>query len=89
MNTIRAVDAEERMSELLDRVEQGEEILILRNGKPVARMVAAAAPAAQPADKASADELVAIGREFSTLVQGNFSSADLGRILYDDEGLPK
>lgn len=32
-------DAKNRLSELLDMVERGEEVTITRNGKPVARLV--------------------------------------------------
>ena len=37
--TIGAYDAKTRLSELLDRVEKGEQIIITRHGKPVARLV--------------------------------------------------
>ena len=37
--TIGAYDAKTRFSELLERVEQGEEVVITRHGSPVARMV--------------------------------------------------
>ena len=37
--TVGAYDAKARLSELLDRVEKGEEIVITRHGKPVARLV--------------------------------------------------
>ena len=33
-------DAKNKLSHLLDLVEQGDEVIITRNGKPVARMVA-------------------------------------------------
>ncbi|MDR3538282.1 MAG: type II toxin-antitoxin system prevent-host-death family antitoxin [Acetobacteraceae bacterium] len=36
---VGAYDAKAKLSELLDRVEQGEQIVITRHGKPVARMV--------------------------------------------------
>lgn len=36
---IGAFEAKNRLGMLLDRVEQGEEILITRHGKPVARLV--------------------------------------------------
>jgi prevent-host-death family protein len=39
MNTITAFDAKTRFGELLDRVARGEEIIITRHEKPVARMV--------------------------------------------------
>ena len=36
---VGAYDAKSRLSELLDRVEKGEEIVITRHGKPIARLV--------------------------------------------------
>lgn len=36
--TIGAYDAKARLSELLDRVEKGEQIVITRHGKPIARL---------------------------------------------------
>jgi prevent-host-death family protein len=37
--TVGAYDAKSRLSELLDRVERGEQIIITRHGKPIARLV--------------------------------------------------
>jgi prevent-host-death family protein len=37
--SIGAYDAKTRLSELLDRVERGEQIIITRHGKPVARLI--------------------------------------------------
>lgn len=39
MNTVTALEAKTRLGELLDRVARGEEIVITRHQKPVARMV--------------------------------------------------
>lgn len=39
MNTVTALEAKTRFGELLDRVTRGEEIIITRHEKPVARMV--------------------------------------------------
>jgi prevent-host-death family protein len=39
MSTITAFDAKTRFGELLERVAQGEEIVITRHDKPVARIV--------------------------------------------------
>ena len=39
MSTVTAFDAKTRFGELLDRVARGEEIVITRHDKPVARMV--------------------------------------------------
>ncbi len=41
MATIGTAEAKAKLSELLDRVEKGEEIVIERYGKPVAKLVAA------------------------------------------------
>jgi prevent-host-death family protein len=40
MITVDFVEAKTRLPELLDRVERGEEVLIARHGKNVARLVA-------------------------------------------------
>jgi prevent-host-death family protein len=37
--SVGAYDAKTRLSELLDRVEKGEQIVITRRGRPVARLV--------------------------------------------------
>lgn len=39
MDHIGAFDAKNTLGSLLDRVEQGEEIVITRRGKPVARLI--------------------------------------------------
>jgi prevent-host-death family protein len=49
MITVGAFEAKTKLSELLDRVERGEEVTITRHGKPVARLVA------DRAEKAPAD----------------------------------
>jgi prevent-host-death family protein len=41
MDRISLSDAKAHLSELIDRVERGEQIEILRHGKPVARLVPA------------------------------------------------
>ncbi|WP_442582597.1 type II toxin-antitoxin system Phd/YefM family antitoxin [Mesorhizobium sp. ASY16-5R] len=41
MREVGTFEAKNRLSSLLDLVEAGEEITITRNGKPVARLVAA------------------------------------------------
>ena len=42
MHEVGAFEAKNTLGSLLDRVERGEEILITRHGKPVARLVASA-----------------------------------------------
>lgn len=43
MQEIDAFEARNNFDSLLDRVERGEEIVIMRHGKPVARLVAVGA----------------------------------------------
>lgn len=39
LSSVGAYDAKTRLSELLDRVERGEQIVITRHGRPIARLV--------------------------------------------------
>ena len=48
MTNIPVAEAKNRLSEIIARVEAGEEIAVTRRGKPVVRLVAA-----QPVDAAS------------------------------------
>ncbi len=50
MREVGAFEAKNRLGALLDRVEHGEEIVITRRGKPVAKLV----PAAPGFDRAKA-----------------------------------
>jgi prevent-host-death family protein len=45
MQTVNVHEAKSRLSELLVRVEAGEEIVIARAGKPVAQLTAVTPPA--------------------------------------------
>ncbi|TQE92782.1 MAG: type II toxin-antitoxin system prevent-host-death family antitoxin [Spiribacter salinus] len=47
MSTVTVADAKAHLSELLGRIESGEEIVITRRGKPVARLTSLE-PAKQP-----------------------------------------
>ncbi len=40
MSKINIYDAKTRLSQLVDRAAQGEEVIIARNGRPVARLIA-------------------------------------------------
>jgi prevent-host-death family protein len=55
MDEVGAFEAKNRLGALLDRVERGEEIVITRRGKPVAKLV----PAGPGFDKAKARRAVA------------------------------
>jgi len=49
MITVGAFEAKTKLSELLNRVEEGEEIVITRRGRPVARLTGAPGGPAWPA----------------------------------------
>jgi prevent-host-death family protein len=52
MATVTAFEAKTRFGELLDRVTRGEEIVITRHDKPVARIVPEGRPALAEVQKA-------------------------------------
>ena len=54
MVKIGAYEAKTQFSALLDRVEQGEDVIITRHGKPVARLVKADAASREEVDAAIA-----------------------------------
>ena len=54
MIEIGAFDAKNKLAHLLDLAEQGEEIIITRHGKPVARLL----PIAKPIDREAARQAV-------------------------------
>lgn len=78
MVTVSLAQAKAHLSELLDKVEAGEEIVITRHGRPVAHMRAATAPKA----RLRLDELAAFR---ATLPRQRRASAALLRELRDDE----
>ena len=57
MPVIGALEAKTKFSQLLDRVEQGEEVTITRHGKEVARLVAPKAPLNRAAARAAVQRL--------------------------------
>lgn len=48
MTIVNVHEAKTHLSRLLERVEQGEEIVIARNNQPIARLVAHIAPERRP-----------------------------------------
>jgi prevent-host-death family protein len=62
MAAVGAYEAKTRLAELLDRVEQGERIVITRHGRPVAQLVPMEeAPAMTVAE--AIDGIIAFGKE--------------------------
>lgn len=69
--------AKARLSELLKRVERGEEIVIERHGKPIARLTA------EPAKKEPLD-IEAIKRFQATMPMSDTSAEELVRKMRDE-----
>ncbi|MBN9563467.1 MAG: type II toxin-antitoxin system prevent-host-death family antitoxin [Alphaproteobacteria bacterium] len=57
MREIGAFEAKNRLGALLDRVEQGEEIVITRRGKAVARLVPEGSRSGREEARAAADRI--------------------------------
>lgn len=76
MTTVNVRDARERISQLLDRVQAGDEVIILRHGKPVARLVGPAPRRASFPDRSGLRKSIPPMSE---------SAADTVRSLRDDE----
>jgi prevent-host-death family protein len=74
MHDVALFDAKNRLSELINRVEAGEEISITRRGKVVARLV----PAAQgDAAQRAADAIAALRASRAGVSLGRLKSRDL------------
>jgi prevent-host-death family protein len=80
---IGAFEAKNTLGTLLDRVERGEEIVITRHGKPVARLVASSGGIDRVQARAAADRVRArAGQLSSEAVHWDILKADR------DEGRP-
>ncbi len=80
---IGSFEAKNKLSELLERAEKGEEIVITRRGKPVARLV----PFTPVADQGEAEEAARRIRARAKAKQrGAFDWEEWKR--YRDEGRP-
>jgi prevent-host-death family protein len=75
MQEIGAFEAKNTLGSLLDRVERGEEIIITRHGKPVARLVPSAGGRNREQAHAAAERL----RMRARTVTSGFDWAELKR----------
>lgn len=83
---IGAQDAKTRLGELLDRVERGEEIVITRHGRPVARLSGTGPAHDRTAARAAAAALMKLREEIAAEGGGGLSIAEI--IALRDEGRP-
>jgi len=83
LETIGAFEAKNKLGTLLDRVERGEEIVISRHGRPVARLV----PNTPKYDRAGAEAAVErIRARARALPPGSFDWAEIKAAM--NEGRP-
>ena len=81
--TITAFEAKTRFGELLDRVERGEEVVISRRDKPIARIV----PEGRPRLKevaAAVERLRALRANHSSLGMKPLTAAEIREAIEDD-----
>lgn len=76
MHDVALFEAKNRLSELINRVEAGEEIAITRRGKVVARLVPAAPV---DADQRARDAVAGLRASRQGVSLGRLSSRDLAR----------
>ena len=76
MREVALFEAKNRLSELINRVEAGEEIAITRRGKVVARL---APPAPEEADQRARDAIAHLRASRKGVSLGRLNSRDLIR----------
>lgn len=80
---IGAFEAKNKLSSLLERAERGEEIVITRRGKPIARLVPVNESADQKRRREAMERIRALARELNL---GKFDWEEWKK--YRDEGRP-
>ena len=83
---ISVSDAKARITDLVRRAEAGEEVLLTRFGKAVAKLVPVAPRPSAAVRRAVLDAVRAEGRAAASSGPDAARSQDF---LYDDEGLPR
>jgi prevent-host-death family protein len=77
MHTVGAYEAKTHLPRLLERVEHGETITITRHGKPVARLVPAAATTFRPAAADAVAAMEDFQRQEGPTLRGKLTIRDL------------
>jgi prevent-host-death family protein len=73
------VEAKNRLSELIDRVAAGEDVVITRRGRPVARLV----PHPVEVDAAAVDATFTELRKFSAQFEPDVTQAELRSYIHE------
>jgi antitoxin (DNA-binding transcriptional repressor) of toxin-antitoxin stability system len=74
MNAVALFEAKNRLSELIDRVQAGEEFVITRRGKVVARL---ALPESHEAEQRAGDAITSLRSSRKGVSLGRLKSRDL------------
>lgn len=82
---ISVKDAQENLAELLDRVESGEDVILTRDGKSIARIVRAAPALTREEREAAFDRIRAMA---PPRMPGDLTADRSHDDLYDEDGLP-
>jgi prevent-host-death family protein len=83
---ISVTDAKARLTELVWRAEGGDDVVLTRHGRPVARLVAVKAPVDRAARRKLIEEIQASAAAKATPGPPAARSQDF---LYDDDGFPR
>lgn len=73
MRIIGNLDAKTHLSELLEDVEKGDEFVITRHGKPIARPI----PAEPAGPRRSVDDVIAAIRRFRKRIKSKASAGEI------------
>jgi prevent-host-death family protein len=76
MKTFGAFEAKNKFSELLDIAESGEEVVITRNGKPVARLRPYAVKPGSPEAIAASERIGELARKINARMSWDEIKAD-------------
>ena len=83
---ITVTEAKARLTDLVRRVEAGEEVVLTRHGHPVAQIVAAHKRASA---KDRSDIIATVRARAAAKAAAGPAAARSQDFLYDDEGLPR
>lgn len=86
MTTVTAKQLRENLSDIIDRVEAGEEVVVIRHSKPVMRLVAEAGGHASPyAGDAVGERLSVLRRGLAVKIPPKFQDPAVGYKEMRDE----
>lgn len=89
---ISVQDAQEKLAELIDRADKGEDILLTRGGDPIARIIPLKTTEPPPNKREDFATLLRDIKERARQTADPFPEETAARsqdFLYDDDGLPK